>query len=238
MLLDDIKSAVAATNPAQRNWDRSKTLPREHIDLFEEIIRLAPTKQNETHYKVYMIENQDVVRMIYNETNHFAVHDGTDLTDSNGVTQYEYNVKNSQVLANLLIAICDDWDQSKSRTLIHRIVDERGEESIKPNVWKEKSRIIHMGQGILLGQLMMAATTLGYRTGMCSAFDESKVAPYIENSQCNCLLGIGYPHPDKDRKEHEEVYNKDIADRDYRTGPDNEKWKFPSFKKEVYVKRL
>lgn len=241
MLLNDIKAAVAATNPAQRNWDRSRDIPKEHMDLFEEIIRLAPTKQNETHYKVFMFKDPTTIREIYDKTNYFGVppakegDDPTAFTNNQGITKDEYNVKNSQVWSNLVIALCEDWDQSRSRTLIHKIVDER--KDVNYEAIREKNKIIHVSQGILLGELMLAATLLGYRTGLCSAYGPQDMWDFVEGSECNCLLGIGFPHPDKDRREHEEVYNRDIVAEDRRTGPLDEKWKFPTFEKEVYVKR-
>ena len=93
MLLSDIKAAVAATNPAQRNWDRSRDIPKEHMDLFEEIIRLAPTKQNETHYKVFMFKDPTTIREIYDKTNYFGVppakegDDPTAFTNNQGITK-------------------------------------------------------------------------------------------------------------------------------------------------------
>ena len=49
---DLIKIASKGSYHAQRNWDRSKTIPQEDIDVLLEAIKNSPTKQAETHYKV------------------------------------------------------------------------------------------------------------------------------------------------------------------------------------------
>ena len=73
---------------------------------------------------------------------------------------------------------------------------------------------------------------------MCSAFWSDEMKDFFHGSNLQLLVGVGIPHPDKDRTEHEETYNKDIILKRFRTGSDNEKWKFPSFKKEMSIKRI
>ena len=100
------------------------------------------------------------------------------------------------------------------------------------HIEREKQRYI--STGVATGELILAANLLGYRTGLCTAFDWTELQKFFEGNKVNLLIGVGKPHPDKDRREHEEVYNKDIFLQSHKTGPDNEKWKFPTFKKEDY----
>ena len=114
MIIDLIRNAAKNCNPAQRNWDHSIEIPKIHKDLLIDVIKHAPTKQNETHYKVYVFDDPKKIYNIYRMTKHFSVPpltDATQFTDNEGRTKKEYNVRNSQINANLLFAFCDDWIQ-------------------------------------------------------------------------------------------------------------------------------
>ena len=238
-MIEEIKQAAELSNRCQRNWDHDATISGEHLQTILHCIQHAPTKQNETHYKVFYTTDPDLIYRIYGKTKHFAVTPYTgiaDFTDNDGRTQLDYNVRNSQVNANLLIAFCDDWDQDKSRSLIHKIVDERSDATPTAHKEKEKQRFFSMG--IAAGEVLMAANLLGYRTGLCSAFWPDEMKDFFDGSFLRILVGVGIPHPDKDRREHEETTNKNIVAIDRRNGPDNEKWLFPTFKKEVTIKEL
>ena len=240
-MIEEIKNAAELSNSCQRNWDHSASIPDEHVETLIHCIRHAPTKQNETHYKVFYTRDPDLIYKIYRKTRQFAVTpstgDATQFTDNNGKTALEYNVRNSQVNANLLIAFCDDWDQSKSRTMIHRIVDERPNDATSVAV-AEKERQKAFSIGVATGELILAANLLGYRNGICSAFWAHEMADFFEGGELRLLIGIGRPHPNKDRKEHEEILNKDIVAVDRRSGADDDKWIFPTFEKDVMIKEL
>ena len=49
---DELLSAITNTNPCQRNWDHSQTIPTEDVNILLESVKKAPTKQNETNYKI------------------------------------------------------------------------------------------------------------------------------------------------------------------------------------------
>lgn len=235
-MIEEIKSASKNSFHAQRNWDRTKVIPQEHIDTLLEVIQNSPTKQAETHYKVSWTDDKDLIYKIYRKTKHFAVtpHGTLDYTDSSGKTDVEYQVRNSQVYSNLLFAFSYDWDQKEARAHIHGIVDEgRGNNG----AFAEKERQRTYSIGIAVGELILAANLLGYRTGICSAFWPHEMKEYFFNQDIELLVGVGFP-TDRPRTEHEEVLNKDIAAKDRRTGPDNEKWLFPAFEKKIIIKKL
>lgn len=234
---DKLLQASATSNSAQRNWDHDRVVPDDHLQLFLDIVKNCPCKQNETHYKLYYSTDSEFIFSVYRNTKTFTVVDDTCYTDNDGVTLDAYNVCNSQVNANLLFGFSDDWDQSKSRSMIHAIVDEREIHETWAYVERERQRYFSIG--IAAGELILAANMLGYRTGLCSAFSPEDMQPYFgEDSNVRLIVGVGYPHPDKDRTEHEEVYNRDITLESLRTGPDDEKWKFPKFPKEMKMQRL
>ena len=235
-MIEEIKSASKNSFHAQRNWDRTKIIPQEHIDTLLEVIQNSPTKQAETHYKVSWTDDKDLIYKIYRKTKHFTVtpRGSLDYTDSAGKTELEYNVRNSQIYSNLLFGFSYDWDQKEARSNIHAIVDEgRGDE----DAFMEKQNQRSYSIGIVVGELILAANLLGYRTGICSAFWSDEMEEFFDGDDLILLVGVGFP-TDRPRTEHEEVLNKDIAAKDRRTGPDNEKWLFPAFEKKIIVKKL
>lgn len=232
----ELSTAIRNTNPCQRNWDHTRSIPEEDIQILLDAVRYAPTKQNETHYKVYWSTDRDVIQGIYSRTKNFTVRDSQTPIGNDGRVPDEYNVTNPQVNANMIIALCDDWDQSKARGLTHMVVDD---ETIKEDLYTHivKNRIMDIGLGIAAGEVVLTANLLGYRTGFCSAFNEDEVLG-IENTFCKTIIGIGYPNEGIDRKAHPDVFNRDIVASIRRNGQDEENWLFPSFEKEVSIERL
>lgn len=235
-MIEKIKSASKGSYHAQRNWDRTKEVPDEHIDTLLEVIQNSPTKQGETHYKVFWSDDTDFIYDVYRKTKHFTVtpYGSLDYTDSHGRTDVEYNVRNSQIYSNLLFAFSYDWDQEESRTLVHAIVDE-GKGSAVAEYEKQRQKTFSIG--IAVGELILAANLLGYKTGLCSAFWPSEMKEYFFGHDIELLVGVGYA-TDRPRTEHEEVYNKDIVAEERRTGRDDEKWLFPAFTKKMTVTKL
>lgn len=235
-MIEDIKIASAHSFHAQRNWDRTKEIPQEHIDTFLEVIRNSPTKQAETHYKVLWTDDTDLIYQIYRKTKHFSVTpSGSALkyTDDDGKTDVKFNVRNSQIYSNLLFAFSFDWNEKESRAKIHTVSNRQ---NAKESVIVEKDRQRCLSMGIAVGELILSANLLGYRTGLCSAFWPKELKPFFNDENIELLVGIGYP-TDKPRREHEEVYNRDITPSK-KTGDDNEKWLFPSFEKKMSIEKL
>ena len=233
---DKIKKSSKSSFHAQRNWDRSKSIPWEDIDTLLSVIQNSPTKQAETHYKVFWTDDQDLIYKIYRKTKHFAVtpQGSFEFTDSDGKTEKDYNVRNSQVYSNVLFAFAFDWDQEEARSNIHAIVDiDQG----NVNALREKDQQRCYSMGIAIGELILSANLLGYKTGICSAFWANEIEQYFDGETISVLVGVGHPS-DRPRTEHEEVYNRDILAKDRRSGPDNEKWKFPAFNKKMIIKKL
>lgn len=230
---NELLTALQYTNPCQRNWDHSRTIPDEDVRLLLDAAKYAPTKQNETHYKIYWSTDRTKISEIYSRTKFFSVHNSETPVDSKGEIPDEYNITNPQVDANMIIAVCDDWDQENCRALTHWVVDA---ENINedPSTHITKNRIMDIGVGIATGQILLTANLLGYRTGCCSAFRENEVLG-VENTMCKVIIGIGYPRPNTHRQMHPDVKNSEIIIENYRSGALDENWYFPSNKKHLEI---
>jgi nitroreductase len=235
-LRNKIIAASATSFHAQRNWDRSQTVPQQDIDTLIQAITTSPTKQAETHYRVYWSKDPELIYNVYSRTKHFSVTpQGTvDYTDADGVTLDEYNVTNSQTYSNLLFAFAFDWDQTQAGAKQHAIVD-MGKASDISIQYRDKHRCFSIG--VAIGELILTANLLGYRTGLCSAYMQNEIAPYFDGATIEVLVGVGYPS-DRPRTEHEEVYNRDIAAVDRRTGELDEKWLFPALEKKMLIQQV
>ena len=88
-----IEKAVIRSQHCQRNWDLSKQIPQEDLDLIEHAVTNCPSKQNVAYYKVHMITDRQLIENIHSHTKGFT-------TFKKGVVDAETN---SQTLANLLI---------------------------------------------------------------------------------------------------------------------------------------
>lgn len=235
-MIEEIKSASKHSYHAQRNWDRSRTIPEEHISTLLEVIKNSPTKQGETHYKVLWTDDSNLIYNIYRKTKHFTVTpSGTlDYTEQDGKTKKEYNVRNSQIYSNLLFGFAYDWNQNFARSHHHAIVDEGKANKAS---WTQREKQMTLSMGIAVGELILSANLLGYRTGICSAFWERELREFFNEEKITLLVGVGYPSS-RPRREHEEVLNKDILAKDRRTGADDQKWLFPAFKKQMTIKKI
>lgn len=98
----------------QRNWDLNKEIPKPDQDLLIHAIKSAPSKQNEKHFKVYVISNYDARKKLYDSTKNFAHDaDGENLClNPDGTINYKHQ---SQLIGNLLFIFC----REKNLSLIH-----------------------------------------------------------------------------------------------------------------------
>ena len=173
-LLETIKSASEIAQRCQRNWDLSKIISDDIVDVLKQVVINSPSKQNEEYYSVIFCTNRDIIENIYNNTLTDAASENLDIN------------KNSQVLANLLVIFCkenhntgrnNDTDMHTNRQL---------------------------AIGIAAGQIALSASMLGLRTGFCKCFDSTVVNSLLGvDKSVELLLGIGYPNNSKNRREHQ-----------------------------------
>jgi nitroreductase len=233
-----IKDAVNTAQRAQRNYDLSKSIPQEDLDTLIHVATNSPSKQNETHYALHVYTDQHKIREIYNQTKFFSlIKDETDFDnvfkEENGEfwQSEDLSVHNSQILSNALFVYSVDHGRARGgNSNIAQTTSDTNTESVK--IYNEQ---IDFSIGISVGQLILSATILGYKTGLCSAFPKPQVRAII-NSKYNVklLVGIGFENTGVDRKLHAETLNKELPTK-FQNGEPNEKWKFPSFEKNIKV---
>ena len=104
-----IEKAVIRSQHCQRNWDLTKDIPEEDLQLIIHAATQCPSKQNIAFYKVHFITNRSLIEEVHSKTAGFKNYD---------TGEYETN---SQTLANLLIAFeRDDYLQRHSDDKVFR----------------------------------------------------------------------------------------------------------------------
>jgi hypothetical protein len=185
-----IKASVEARQ-CQRNWNLDAVVSEDMINTLKQVIKNAPTKQNEEYYSVEFITDRSVIENIYQTTSYDK-------------SSQDDRTKNSQVLANLLVVFFCEFPKT-FRNPEHEYEDRN---FIMGNV--------NTSIGIASGQLALSATLLGLSTGFCACFDHQVVSQILNKKDPILILGIGYPDTNKSRLEHHKVqsfflsYNKPL----------------------------
>ena len=113
MFREMLKKAIHKSQHVQRNWDLSKSIPEEDLEMIKEAITGAPSKQNVTFFKPYFITDRDKIEAVHRETPGFYIEDGKQgakAPNGNRLTT------NTQTLANLLIVFAKDFDVEDAKT--------------------------------------------------------------------------------------------------------------------------
>ena len=229
-----LKNAVYITQRAQRNYDLSKSIPQADLDTLIYTAINSPSKQNETHFKLKVYTDPNLIHNIYDCTKRFGLYtretfdkmykdNGTEVIGNN-----KYEIKNSQILSNVVFVYCDDEDNLRGGD---QVIASRGKAS--ENTRNLFTRLKNFSIGISSGQLSLVAALLGYKTGFCSAFVIPELKA-ITKDDPRVIVGIGYENSNMDRRLHGTLFNRDIP-KQYRTGEDDERWRFPSLDKKIKV---
>ena len=119
-----IKS-IDSSQRAQRNYDLTKSIPQNELDTLIYAASKSPSKQNETHYSLFVYTDPIMIKKIYDTTKKFNFFDENDnleklFGEKNGVfwQNDDYSVKNSQVLANALFVYVADPGEARGGTNI------------------------------------------------------------------------------------------------------------------------
>ena len=236
ILRDEIKNAADITNRAQRNYDLTKTIPQEDLDTLLYAAVNSPSKQNETHYSLHVYTDQDIIKQIYSHTKKFTmIRDKQDSDESFKVEKDVFiqddtkSVTNSQIYANALFVYV--IEQGDTRGSQHRAA----KENPNSNAAKVYGEQVAYSMGISVGELILSAGLLGYKTGICSALDTRPIRDILGIKQNpKLLVGVGIPNSQLERTQHADVLNKHIPEK-FRTGELEDHWKFPTFKKYTKV---
>lgn len=211
---NEIKKTIIKSQHCQRNWDLTKEISKDDLELMVHAVTQCPSKQNIANYKVHVITDRTLINKIHEKTYNipYKVKEGTEenaeyYQDPYSITeqpklriedQDKYDgikfTTNSQVQANVLFAF---------------------EDYISPEPYWNKLRIteppsseknIHLG--IAAGYLNLTASMLGYSTGCCVSYDHNEVTQILgTDNKVLLLMGIGYPRKDMNRRDHPTLKN-------------------------------
>lgn len=235
---DTIKNAVDTAQRAQRNYDLDKVIPKNELETLIYTSVNSPSKQNEIHFAVDVYTDQHTIREIYNCTKLFGlVKAPSDLEEQCGITADEKfwqdsdkSVYNSQILANVLFVYSEDEGPARCGTT------KVAQENRNSNMYYLYQEQKNYSMGISIGQLILAATMMNYKTGICSAINVDDVKKIVAcKGNPKVLVGIGFENQGVNRRLHAETLNQDLPPR-FRNGAPKEKWRFPSFNKKITVK--
>ena len=191
---DNIEKAIHRSQHCQRNWDLSREIPQEDLDLILTSVTQCPSKQNIAHYKVHAITNRDIIESIHNNTRGFAV----------TYTPYVAET-NSQVLANLLLVFeAQDVNVSNDKIAVRN--DETRmmtQGKLTDEAMSLLMRDCHMAVGIAAGYCNMTSALLGYGTGCCACFDGEPIQKILGiEGDILLMMGVGFKDPNLNRRVH------------------------------------
>ena len=183
------KKLVIDSQKCQRNWDTTRVIPQEHIELFKVAATQCPSKQNYAFYNLKFVTDRNVIEKLHDNTNPenkfgFGMPDGKFYTCP-------------QSLANLVIVFgySIPWAKQTDK-------DKYGHKNYP------FKRDADISIGIALGYLFYIANSLGYKTGGCNfkEMNESRLALNESKDYTPVtMLGIGYPDESKNLREHHTV---------------------------------
>ena len=193
----EIRDISQKIRKCQRNWQLDRSLPQEHIELFAEIAKHSPSKQDEAYFDVYVITQRSLIEKYYKESVGFTAFEGEVVPEN--LVVYE----NSQSRANAVFFWCPK-DPKTMRNFYQPTdhLNNMNDGEMKefgtpkdPNEWTRKVENTYASIGVSMGCTSFAAGALGYSTGFNKShgdFDQHIGIPTPRYS-----LGIGFPLEDK-----------------------------------------
>jgi nitroreductase len=181
----ELKKAIHRSQHCQRNWDLSKEIPDEDIDLIITAVTQCPSKQNIAHYKVHAITNRDLIETIHQNTVGFQVIH-----------------TNSQVLANLLLV----FEHIPVNT--HNNLFSYNKELSQPEKANSFLRDAHMAVGVAAGYVNVISSIVGYSTGCCACFNSGAIKELLGlDNDVLLMMGVGFKDSNLNRRVHHENHD-------------------------------
>jgi len=200
-----IKKSIHKSQHCNRNWDLSKEMPQEDLDLMVEAATQCPTKQNLNHYKTHVITNRDLIEQIEAATAipDFGTEDNSFL-GYDGVHGYDegFGPTNSQLSAHAVFAFVKDEPWQMGEEIREPSESEKFGGGKEAASYKED---LDQAVGIAAGYLNLVSTMMGYSTGCCKCFHVEKINELLgvpKGKDTVLLMGIGIPDPTRGRQEH------------------------------------
>lgn len=191
-----LEESIIKSQRCQRNWDLNKSIPIEDIETMKTSVTQCMSKQNRVFYNVKFITNRSIIEKIHDNTL------GAITLDKEGIYSDYRTSTNSQTLANLVVAFCENIDRNDEK----RFITDYPEVDIKGNYFEQPQKIIdrdkYTSVGIAAAYLTLTASMLGYSTGCCQCFDEIEIGKILKEHKVLLVVGIGYSDKNKSRLEH------------------------------------
>ena len=201
----EFEKAVIRSQHTQRNWNLSKNIPKDDVNVMLHAVTNCPSKQNIAFYKVHFIQDREMIEEIHENTYGFGTYKGREgaTYDSTEVRETETN---PQTLANLLVIFEDYNYLDDLKDDIHR--NQATKEylvngKLSPKRVAELQRDKQIAVGIAAGYLNLTASLMGYRTGCCQCMDENAIKEIaLLEKKPLLLMGIGFPQEGVSRRKH------------------------------------
>jgi len=186
-LKTNIQKSVIKSQHCQRNWDLSKQINEDDLELMVHAITQCPSKQNGAFYDVKVIQNRELIVKLHEKTTGFRL---------NGEL-----ITNSQVLANTLFVFLAKPEVSNRIAEKNALDEQHSVEIIQ--------RDSNIALGIASGYLNLTATMLGYSTGCCQCFSSDEIKELLGTEQDVLLMmGVGYKDSELNRRVHHADHDK------------------------------
>lgn len=186
----EIKKAVIRSQHCQRNFDLSKTIPDEDLELLIHAATNCPSKQNLSFYRLHIIKDRDLISKIHELS--------TGVTADNVVTgEQEVATTNSQVLANVLFV----FERKELYEMSEKALEKwsRADEA----EYEIFLRDLNVAIGIASGYVNFAASLLGYATGCCQCFQKDEIGKLLGLEKGpDLIMGVGYNDDARNRRIH------------------------------------
>ena len=205
-----IKKSIHKSQHCNRNWDLSKKMPQEDIDLIIEAATQCVTKQNLNHYKTHVITDRTLIEEIEaataipdfgSEDNEFRGYDGVQGYDEG------FGPTNSQISAHTVLAFVEDEPYQFGEEIREPLESSRemrgktGDGKMSVSYKEDRDQAV----GIAAGYVNLVATMMGYSTGCCKCFHMDKINKALgvpEGKNTVLLMGVGIADPARQRQEH------------------------------------
>lgn len=201
-----IKKAILKTQHCQRNFDLSRTIPEEDIQLLKTAVTQCPSKQNMRFYSTHFVFDRGVIEKIHQATKGFGI-------------DTENMQTNSQTLANLLIVF--ERQEPETKSPYDSLRGQELKAKCEGHLTEEQKAVIQRDSdqavGVAAGYVNLTAGLLGYATGCCACFNKDKIKSILDlKGDPLLIMGIGIKDMSRNRRQHHK-------DKDFI---------FPSFRKQ------
>lgn len=202
----ELTKAIIRSQHCQRNWDLSKEIPEEHLEVLKTSVTQSPSLQNVAFYRVHWIQDRETIEKVHACT-HGAPYknseDGKKVVDSHPREDdhlYEMgDTTQSQTLANLVVVFEEYFHEEEYfkekrifNTSYGRKVQHGGDDFDAVTAL-----------GIASGYLNLTASLLGYQTGCCISFKHSQLKKELNlEGEPLLIMGVGFKDPNANRRLH------------------------------------